>query len=102
MTAFRKEAIRKGMDLTVSTHQGIPEMVKGDSSRLRQVLSNVTSNAFQHSVAGGIRVDIRPVVVREDSSVISITVQDGGLGMSESQLDVRARLSMQTRNTNIT
>jgi len=70
-------------------------MVKGDSSRLRQVLSNVTSNAFQHSIAGGIKVDIRPVRIRETSSVISITVQDLGIGMSESQLDVRNQL----RNT---
>lgn len=27
ITAFRKEAMRKGLDLTVSTHQGIPEIV---------------------------------------------------------------------------
>lgn len=89
ITAFRKEAIRKGLDLTVSTHQGIPEMVKGDPARLRQVLSNVTSNAFQHSVEGGIKVDIRPIRIRETSSVIGITVQDVGIGMSETQLDVR-------------
>jgi signal transduction histidine kinase len=88
MTAFRKEAMRKSLDLTVSTHQGIPEMVKGDSSRLRQVLLNVTSNAFQHSVEGGIKVDIRPIRSRGDSSVIGITVQDVGIGMSEAQLDV--------------
>jgi light-regulated signal transduction histidine kinase (bacteriophytochrome) len=88
ITAFRKEAMRKSLDLTVSTHQGIPEMVKGDSSRLRQVLLNVTSNAFQHSVEGGIKVDIRPIRSRGDSSVIGITVQDVGIGMSEAQLDV--------------
>lgn len=63
-------------------------MVKGDPSRLRQVLSNVTSNAFQHSSAGGIKVDIRPIKIADSSSVIGITVQDGGLGMSETQLDV--------------
>jgi light-regulated signal transduction histidine kinase (bacteriophytochrome) len=87
IAAFRKEAIRKGLDLTVSTHQGIPEMVKGDSARLRQVLSNVTSNAFQHSLAGGIKVDIRPISNQNEISVIGITVQDAGVGMSESQLD---------------
>jgi len=87
ITAFRKEAIRKGLDLTVSTHQGIPEMVKGDPARLRQILSNITSNAFQHSIAGGIKVDIKLVRNRETSSVISITVQDDGAGMSENQLD---------------
>lgn len=88
ITSFRKEAIRKGLDLTVSTHQGIPEMVRGDASRLRQVMSNVTSNAFQHSIDGGIKVDIRPISTKDNVSVISITVQDAGLGMSESQLDV--------------
>ncbi|KAH7383617.1 PHY2, histidine kinase-group VIII protein [Cadophora sp. MPI-SDFR-AT-0126] len=87
ITQFRKEAIRKSLDLTVSTHQGIPEMVKGDASRLRQVLSNVVSNAFQHCIEGGIKVDIRPIKTRETSSVIGITVQDAGIGMSESQLD---------------
>ncbi|KAH7330367.1 putative phytochrome-like histidine kinase PHY2p [Rhexocercosporidium sp. MPI-PUGE-AT-0058] len=87
ITQFRKEAMRKSLDLTVSTHQGIPEIVKGDASRLRQVLSNVVSNAFQHSVEGGIKVDIRPIKTDEDSSVIGITVQDAGIGMSESQLD---------------
>jgi light-regulated signal transduction histidine kinase (bacteriophytochrome) len=88
ITAFRKEANRKSIDLTVSIHQGIPEIVKGDQSRLRQVLSNVTSNAFEHSVEGGIKVDIRPIRSRENSSVIGITVQDAGNGMSEAQLDV--------------
>lgn len=87
ITAFRKEAIRKGLDLTVSTHQGIPEMVKGDPSRLRQVLSNITSNAFQHSVSGGIKVEICPISTSDTSSVVGITVQDVGLGMSEAQLD---------------
>lgn len=87
ITTFRKEAMRKGLDLTVSTHQGLPEMVKGDASRLRQVLSNLTSNAFQHSVQGGIKVDIRPVRTKDNTSIIDITVQDVGAGMSESQLD---------------
>ncbi|PBP21530.1 sensor histidine kinase/response regulator [Diplocarpon rosae] len=87
ITQFRKEAMRKNLDLTVSTHQGIPKLVKGDASRLRQVLSNVVSNAFQHSIVGGIKVDIRPIRTGDKKSVIGITVQDCGIGMSESQLD---------------
>ncbi|TVY16308.1 Histidine protein kinase NIK1 [Lachnellula arida] len=87
ITAFRKEAMRRGLDLTVTTHQGLPERVKGDAARLRQVLSNLTTNAFQHSVAGGIKVDIRPIRTKENISMIDITVQDVGAGMSEIQLD---------------
>ncbi|KAG4028223.1 hypothetical protein MFRU_023g00600 [Monilinia fructicola] len=87
ISAFRKEAIRKGLDLTLSIHKGIPEMVKGDATRLRQVISNLTSNAFQNSVAGGVKIDIRPLQIWSDRTVLTITVQDVGHGMSESQLD---------------
>lgn len=85
---FRKEAIRKNLDLTFSTHPGIPVMVKGDALRLRQVLSNIASNAFQHSVKGGIKVDIRSVETKQSNSLVCITIQDAGNGMSERQLDV--------------
>jgi light-regulated signal transduction histidine kinase (bacteriophytochrome) len=88
LNSFKHEAVRKGLDLTVSTHQGLPDFVKGDPARLRQVLSNVTSNAFQHSVEGGIKVDIRPIRSSGSTSIISITIQDMGVGMSENQLDV--------------
>jgi light-regulated signal transduction histidine kinase (bacteriophytochrome) len=88
LNSFKHEAVRKSLDLTVSTHQGLPAMVKGDPARLRQVLSNITSNAFQHSVDGGIKVDIRALRTIGNTSLISITVQDVGIGMSESQLDV--------------
>jgi light-regulated signal transduction histidine kinase (bacteriophytochrome) len=87
LTPFRKEAMRKNMDLTVSTHPGIPEIVKGDSSRLRQIMSNIIANAFQNSMDGGIKVDIRPIFVRENTSVIGIRVQDNGKGMAEATLD---------------
>lgn len=87
IAAFRKEAIRKCLDLTVTIHQGIPEMVRGDSARLRQVISNLASNAFQNSVAGGVKIDIRPLQIWQTSTVVTITVQDVGHGMSEIQLD---------------
>jgi light-regulated signal transduction histidine kinase (bacteriophytochrome) len=88
LNSFKHEAVRKGLDLMVSTHEGLPDMVKGDPARLRQVLSNITSNAFQHSVDGGIKVDIRSISVKGNTSIIGITIQDAGIGMSECQLDV--------------
>ncbi|RDW95280.1 hypothetical protein BP5796_01043 [Coleophoma crateriformis] len=87
VAAFRKEANKKSLELTVTTHEGIPEMVKGDSTRLRQVLTNLTKNAFEHSVDTGVKLDIRPIQSKDNRCVVSISVQDAGLGMSETQLD---------------
>ena len=61
--------------------------VKGDSARLRQIISNIIDNAFQNSIEGGIRVDIRPLRLQSQNSVVGIRVQDVGIGMSEKQLD---------------
>jgi hypothetical protein len=55
-------------------------MVKGDATRLRKVLANPFSNAFQNSVEGGVKVDVRPIKTKDDISTISITVQDIGFG----------------------
>jgi signal transduction histidine kinase len=74
--------------LTVIAHDGIPDMVKGDATRLRQILTNLTRNAFQNSVDEGVKVDIRRIRTIDGVSTISITVQDAGVGMTEQQLDV--------------
>ncbi|KAL3426371.1 hsp90-like protein [Phlyctema vagabunda] len=86
-TEFQKEASHKQLDLTFTAHEGIPEIVKGDATRLRKIIFNLTSNAFQHSLDKGVRVDIRKLKSNDHSCIISISVQDSGPGMSETQLD---------------
>lgn len=66
---------------------GLPTLVKGDPTRLRQVLLNIISNSFQNTVRGGVNVNIKPLKIKDLQCVVSITVQDLGAGMSEKQLD---------------
>ena len=80
--------MRKGLDLTVATHDGIPEMVKGDATRLKKVLTNLTSNVFQKSVEGVANLEIRQLRTKDEISTISITFQDLGIGISEQWPDV--------------
>ena len=39
-------ATAKGVDFSMSIEPGIPPLVLGDSSRIRQVLTNLTSNGM--------------------------------------------------------
>lgn len=87
IASFSKEAMRKDLQLTLVMQPGTPQMVKGESSRFRQVLINLAANALQHTQRGEITVEIKPKKTRETSSIISITVHDAGDGMSEHQLD---------------
>jgi len=86
MKALQKEAQRKSLELGVSVHEQLPALVKGDGDRFKQVLAYLTSNAFKQSTSAV--VDINIVRTKDATSIIGITVQDAGPGMSETELDV--------------
>jgi signal transduction histidine kinase len=58
--------------------------VKGDQSKLRQVLLNLVSNAVKYSPKGG-KIEIS--VVSHSYDEILLTVKDNGIGIPENQLE---------------
>lgn len=58
-------------------------MIEGDRNRLRQVFVNVLDNAFKYSAAG----DTVTVVVAENASNCTVSVQDQGKGIAPDELD---------------
>ena len=58
--------------------------VWGDATRIRQVLTNLVSNAVKYNIEGGnVHVSSR----RLDADTVEIVVTDTGLGLSQQQLD---------------
>ena len=85
---FEAEAKRKNIAFAVLCHAGLPKQVLGDERRTRQVISNLISNAIQHTPTGGITVEIWPALTQPESDrhVVEMTVQDTGAGMSQNTL----------------
>ena len=65
----------------------VPHMVKGDSTRLRQILSNLISNAIKFTHQGHIRVEARSKTVADGRIMISGVVSDSGIGIPADRLD---------------
>ncbi len=78
-------AQRKGLTLRHGIGPGIPMILLGDPTRLRQVLVNLVNNAIKFTEQGYIevRVDARSVDSRE--AIIEFSVTDTGIGMSGEQ-----------------
>ncbi|GHU41453.1 hypothetical protein FACS1894111_03750 [Clostridia bacterium] len=75
---------------TVQVHmeENMPRTVIGDDHRLRQVVTNLLSNAAKFTPKGGkITVDVSPVEARGDSYVILVSVTDTGIGLTPEQID---------------
>ncbi len=84
---FRRPAEEKGLELTCKIAPGIPERVKGDSCRLRQVMINLIDNALKFTEKGKVEVEV--TVTDEDSEKVKalFSVSDTGIGIPESKLE---------------
>lgn len=85
--AFRDEIMRKNLTFRFDIDVLVPQYVRGDLPRLRQVLSNLLANAVENSAEGTITVGLRCVRTAGQRTLIEMYVEDMGSGMSEEELD---------------
>jgi len=76
----------KGLSLRVEGASEMPDMVRGDAMRLRQVLNNLVSNALKFTDAGSITLRLKAWAEEPSGHAILIEVQDTGPGMTAAQL----------------
>ena len=85
LTMLAPEAQAKGIELVGLVYDDVPHEVMGDPVRLKQVFTNLVSNAVKFTDAG--QVVIR--VMQEDETRKKVTlrcqVSDTGIGLSEQQ-----------------
>ena len=84
---FKFQAGEKGVDFTVEVDYKIPKVLKGDSTRLSQVLNNLLSNAIKFTHEGEINLIIEKVSEKDKSVSLLFQVQDTGIGISLDKLD---------------
>ncbi|PYC78697.1 hybrid sensor histidine kinase/response regulator [Streptomyces tateyamensis] len=91
---FRPLTGQKSLALTVGTASGVPDVLRTDDYRLRQVLRNLLSNAVKFTQQGQVQLRIEPAAeselpegVRRDGLVIAFRVTDTGIGIAPQHLE---------------
>jgi len=79
---FRMQAASKGLSLQLTIADSLPDYVKSDEKKLRQILINLVSNAVKYTQRGGVSI-----LVRYRSQVADIEVSDTGIGIAPDDLD---------------
>lgn len=81
------QAAAKGLKLTQLLGPQLPEQLRGDASRLRQVLVNLISNAIKFTERGSIAVELNLVAAPAGSAFREVrlrySVTDTGIGIPE-------------------
>lgn len=89
MQSLRQGVMEAGLTLKLTWDEGTPRMVESDPTRIRQVLTNLLSNATKFTTEGGIHVRVsagprHPQTAKLD---FAIAVSDTGIGIRKSALE---------------
>jgi signal transduction histidine kinase/ActR/RegA family two-component response regulator len=71
-------AHEKGIDIVAVTTRAVPEQVKGDAGRVRQILFNLAGNAVKFTETGGVTIEISAI-----EKGLRFAVRDSGPGVPE-------------------
>ena len=90
-SALKTLAVRadeKGLELLCEVAPEVPEVARGDITRLRQVLLNLVGNAIKFTNEGEIAVKVRQEAKERDEQTLHFTVSDTGIGIPENKREL--------------
>jgi PAS domain S-box-containing protein len=89
--SFSQMAQDKGLQFTISLDPALPDVVRTDFARLKQVLKNLLANAVKFTPSGSVALHVAPVTsgwtrghgrLDDAPAVLAFAVRDTGIGIA--------------------
>jgi signal transduction histidine kinase/DNA-binding response OmpR family regulator len=74
-------AHEKALELLCEVGTEVPETVRGDPNRLRQIVVNLVGNAIKFTNAGEVALSVRALEVDGETQRLQFTISDTGIGI---------------------
>ncbi|MGO9641340.1 MAG: response regulator [Candidatus Acidiferrales bacterium] len=74
-------ANQKKLELLCHVNPDVPQMVKGDPARLRQVVLNLLGNAIKFTDRGEVELQVGKEAIRDGHAALHFRVRDTGIGI---------------------
>jgi PAS domain S-box-containing protein len=87
MSLLAVRARERRLELVADVGPEVPAMVRGDPTRLRQILTNLISNAIKFTHQGEVVVSAVREGVGDGRTAIRLAVRDTGIGIAQEKLD---------------
>jgi signal transduction histidine kinase/CheY-like chemotaxis protein len=82
MKTLSLKADEKGLELLCEVAPDVPEVVRGDSTRLRQIVVNLAGNAIKFTPEGEVALKVHVETQDASSRLLHFTVSDTGVGIA--------------------
>ena len=85
----QKKAEDKGLAFNIDIDREIPSILNGDEIRIKQVITNILSNAVKYTKEGSVTFSVgyEKIPDRPDSIILKISVADTGIGIKPEDMD---------------
>ncbi|SHJ07685.1 Signal transduction histidine kinase [Butyrivibrio fibrisolvens DSM 3071] len=85
----QRRAEEKGLSFELDVDRNIPGIMHGDEIRIKQVITNILSNAVKYTKEGGIVFSVsgQKCEDNEDYVILHVSVKDTGIGIKKEDLD---------------
>ncbi|WP_286785552.1 MULTISPECIES: hybrid sensor histidine kinase/response regulator [Pseudomonas] len=87
LSLFTAQAMEKRLRLHVSLEGGVPQRIKGDPTRLKQVLMNLLGNAIKFTAEGHVALGVTRRTDARGQEQLVFSVSDSGIGMRREVLN---------------
>lgn len=84
---MQPQAAKKGLTFVASIDPSLPDVLRGDPVRLRQVLLNLLGNAVKFSPHGEVRIFVSVTKRDQEQATVKFSVCDQGIGMSADEME---------------
>src|SRR6266849_10413161 len=88
MKTLALRADEKGLELLCEVAAEVPEVVRGDSTRLRQVVINLVGNAIKFTSEGEVAVKVQVDGQEGQDRILRLTISDTGIGIPEEKREL--------------
>jgi CheY-like chemotaxis protein len=86
VTMYTNKSSKKTIDFRVNIDHDVPEILYGDSIRLKEILNIILDNSVKYTEQGYIEFDVNTIIKKNICRLI-ITIEDSGTGIKSEDID---------------
>ncbi|MGC8845238.1 MAG: response regulator, partial [Candidatus Hydrogenedens sp.] len=80
------KANEKRLELVIATEDNVPNLLRGDPGRIRQILTNLVGNAIKFTHEGEVNIHVSCIEETNEDVMLKFIVKDTGIGIPEDKI----------------